>query len=99
MRSAVKISILLLFLPLFSLAQNPSKWSLASDAKGKSLKAGDVFKANLKAEIEPLMTEKRETDAKLTQLLTERDAIQLKVEAMLDAMTIIDPEVADAVGR
>ena len=41
----------------------------------------------------------QEVDAKLTQLLTERDAIQLKVEAMLDAMTIIDPEVADAIGR
>jgi hypothetical protein len=32
-------------------------------------------------------------------LLSERDAIQLKVEAMLDAMTIIDTEVAEAVGR
>jgi hypothetical protein len=31
--------------------------------------------------------------------MTERDAIQLKVEAMLEAMTIIDSEVAEAVGR
>lgn len=53
----------------------------------------------LRSEIEPLQAEKREAQAKLTELLTERDAIQLKVEAMLEAMTIIDPEVADAVGR
>ena len=32
-------------------------------------------------------------------VLTERDAIQLKVEAMLEAMTILDTEVAAAVGR
>jgi hypothetical protein len=31
--------------------------------------------------------------------LSERDAIQLKVEAMLDAMTILDDEVAEVVGR
>ena len=36
---------------------------------------------------------------KVESLLSERDAIQLKVEAMLDAMTIIDAEVAEAVGR
>jgi len=32
-------------------------------------------------------------------MLAERDAIQLKVEAMLEAMTVIDPEVARAIGR
>lgn len=32
-------------------------------------------------------------------LLKERDAIHLKVEAMLDAMTAIDADVAEAVGR
>jgi uncharacterized coiled-coil DUF342 family protein len=53
----------------------------------------------LRSELEPLDAQKREAEAKLNQLLTERDAIQLKVEAMLEAMTIIDPEVADAVGR
>ena len=31
--------------------------------------------------------------------MTERDAIHLKVEAMLDAMTAIDADVAAAVGR
>jgi hypothetical protein len=36
---------------------------------------------------------------KLASLLSERDAIQLKVEAMLDAITIIDGDVAHAIGR
>ncbi len=36
---------------------------------------------------------------KLASLLSERDSIQLKVEAMLDAMTVIDSDVADAFGR
>jgi thiol:disulfide interchange protein DsbD len=33
-------------------AQNPVSWQLETDAKGKSLKAGDKFKATLKAAIE-----------------------------------------------
>src|SRR5205814_5882466 len=52
MRAALKISVLFFLLPLHIFAQNPSKWSLDADAKGKQLKAGDLFKANLKAEIE-----------------------------------------------
>ncbi|CAN5728194.1 hypothetical protein BH24ACI3_BH24ACI3_17200 [soil metagenome] len=46
-----------------------------------------------------LESEKERLEEKVEGLLTERDAIQLKVEAMLDAMTIIDTEVATAVGR
>ena len=38
-------------------------------------------------------------EEKLAGLLSERDSIQLKVEAMLDAMTMIDSDVAEAVGR
>lgn len=34
------------------LAQNPSAWSLTSDAKGRSLVSGELIKADLKAEIE-----------------------------------------------
>ncbi len=48
----LKIFLLILVLPVFVLAQNPAKWSLESDAKGKSLKAGEKFKAALRAEIE-----------------------------------------------
>ena len=50
-----KLIPILLAVVLFSaavFAQNPSKWNLWSDAKGKSLKAGEVFTVELKAEIE-----------------------------------------------
>ena len=46
------IFILLIALPIVSLAQNPTKWSLESDAKGKTFKQDENFKAKLKAEIE-----------------------------------------------
>lgn len=42
-----------LFLSAFTAAaQNPVSWSLEADAKGKSLKSGETFKAKLKAAIE-----------------------------------------------
>ncbi len=46
------IIIFLLVAPVVSLAQNPTKWSLESDAKDKVLKKDETFKAKLKAEIE-----------------------------------------------
>lgn len=52
LKSVVILGFILLIFPLISLAQNPTKWSLESDAKGKSLKTGETFKAKLKAEIE-----------------------------------------------
>ena len=54
---------------------------------------------SLKSELISARDEQRSLEAKVAEMLSERDAIQLKVEAMLDAMTIIDPEVAEAVGR
>ena len=45
------------------------------------------------------IAEKDILEEKLAGLLSERDSIQLKVEAMLDAMTLIDSDVAEAVGR
>ena len=42
----------ILILPLVTFAQNPVSWSLASDAKGKSLKSNETIKAKLKANIE-----------------------------------------------
>ncbi|MCD9187524.1 MAG: thioredoxin family protein [Pyrinomonadaceae bacterium] len=41
-----------LLFPVFVLGQNPVSWSLESDAKGKTLKAEEKFKAKLKAKIE-----------------------------------------------
>lgn len=46
------IALLLLIFPVVALAQNPTKWSLQSTAKGKAVKTGETFKADLKAEIE-----------------------------------------------
>jgi thiol:disulfide interchange protein DsbD len=48
----LKVFFLILVLPVFAFGQNPAKWSLESDAKGKSLKASEKFKAALRAEIE-----------------------------------------------
>jgi len=55
--------------------------------------------ADLKSEASGAITEKRVLEDKITDLLSERDSIQLKVEAMLDAITLIDADVAEAVGR
>lgn len=41
----------------------------------------------------------RTLEGRLSQLLDERDLIQLKVESMLEAMTELDPAVAEALGR
>jgi len=43
--------------------------------------------------------ERSRLEEKISALLSERDAIQLKVEAMLDAMTILDVETAESLGR
>jgi thiol:disulfide interchange protein DsbD len=45
-------SLMIFAFPVISLAQNPTKWSLDSVAKGKILKNDETFKAKLKAEIE-----------------------------------------------
>jgi FtsZ-binding cell division protein ZapB len=58
-----------------------------------------VKAARLAEELARAREEHRVLESKVEVMLSERDAIQLKVEAMLDAMTIIDPEVAEAVGR
>lgn len=54
---------------------------------------------NLRREAANVSLEKAQLEEKIEKLLSERDAIQLKVEAMLDAITTIDTEVAEAVGR
>jgi hypothetical protein len=53
----------------------------------------------LKNSASGLQAEKKQLEDKIADLLSERDSIQLKVEAMLDAMTLIDSDVAEAVGR
>ncbi|MFT3745418.1 MAG: hypothetical protein QM785_14130 [Pyrinomonadaceae bacterium] len=53
----------------------------------------------LKREAAAAIADKRLAEEKLSIMLSERDAIQSKVEAMLDAIALIDGEVAEAVGR
>ena len=48
-----KVALFILILPAIALAQNPTKWRLESDAKGKPVKKDETFKVNLKAEVEP----------------------------------------------
>jgi FtsZ-binding cell division protein ZapB len=55
--------------------------------------------AALRRDVAKTYEEKKDLEEKLAGLLSERDSIQLKVEAMLDAMTMIDSDVAEAVGR
>ncbi|MBK9216148.1 MAG: hypothetical protein IPM59_11210 [Chloracidobacterium sp.] len=53
----------------------------------------------LKKEAAEAVTAKIAAEDKLNEMLAERDTIQLKVEAMLEAIAAIDGEVAEAVGR
>ena len=55
--------------------------------------------ASLRQTATDAVSEKAELEDKIALLLSERDSIQLKVEAMLDALSVIDTDVAAAVGR
>lgn len=50
--AAFRLSGLILLFTICVFAQNPTKWSLESDANGKTLKANENFSAKLKAEVE-----------------------------------------------
>jgi thiol:disulfide interchange protein DsbD len=51
-RSALPLLLLLLLITVPSFAQDPTKWSLSIESKGDTLKAGEIFKAELKADVE-----------------------------------------------
>jgi uncharacterized coiled-coil DUF342 family protein len=55
--------------------------------------------ASLRRELDIANSERQALEEKTRSLMSERDTIHLKVEAMLDAITSIDSEVAEAVGR
>ncbi len=63
----------------------------------KELATSEFEKLN--SEVAEIKENNLELVTKVNEMLSERDAIQLKVEAMIEAMAIIDPEVAEAVGR
>ena len=54
--------------------------------------------SKLRSDAANAIEEKKVLEERLTQLLSERDSIQSKVEAMLEAISTIDADVAKAVG-
>ncbi len=55
--------------------------------------------SSLRHEVSSLLEENTRLEEKVVDLLSERDAMNLKVEGMLEAMTTVLPEVAEAVRR
>ncbi|CAN5357009.1 hypothetical protein BH18ACI2_BH18ACI2_17430 [soil metagenome] len=55
--------------------------------------------SNSRREMGALMDEKDRLEAQVERLLAERDTIRMKVEAMLDAIAVLDPEMAEAVRK
>jgi len=50
-------------------------------------------------ELGSLTDEKERLETQVERLLSERDTIRMKVEAMLDAIAVLDPEMAEAVRK
>lgn len=48
-------------------------------------------------ELNSLLDEKERLEKQVERLLSERDMVRMKVEAMLDAITVLEPEMAEAV--
>ncbi len=55
--------------------------------------------SSVRRELGSLLSEKERLEGQVERLLTERDTIRLKVEAMLDAIAVVDPEMAEAIRR
>jgi chromosome segregation ATPase len=50
----------------------------------------------LRREVGRLTDERERLESQVDRLLTERDAIKNRVESMLEAIELLDPEVAEA---
>jgi chromosome segregation ATPase len=55
--------------------------------------------AAMRRELGTLLEEKDRLEAQVERLLAERDTIRMKVEAMLDAIAVLDPEMVEAMRR
>jgi FtsZ-binding cell division protein ZapB len=55
--------------------------------------------ASIRRELGTLLGEKERLEGQVERLLSERDTIRMKVEAMLDAIATLDPEMAEAVRK
>ncbi|HYO63511.1 MAG TPA: hypothetical protein VER08_07635 [Pyrinomonadaceae bacterium] len=55
--------------------------------------------AATRREMGGLLNEKERLEGQVERLLAERDTIRLKVEAMLDAIAVLDPEAAEVMRK
>jgi len=55
--------------------------------------------AGTRRELNSLLDEKERLEKQVERLLSERDTVRMKVEAMLDAIAVLEPEMAEAVVR
>lgn len=55
--------------------------------------------SSIRHQVGSLLEEKGRLEEQVERLLTERDTIRLKVEAMLDAIAVIDPEMAEVMRK
>ena len=55
--------------------------------------------ATVRRELGTLLDEKDRLETQVERLLSERDTIRMKVEAMLDAIAVLDPETAEVMRR
>ena len=55
--------------------------------------------AAIRRELGTLLDEKDRLETQVERLLSERDTIRMKVEAMLDAIAVLDPEAAEVMRR
>lgn len=55
--------------------------------------------ASIRRELGSLLNEKERLETQVERLLAERDTVRMKVEAMLDAIAALDPEMAEVVRR
>jgi chromosome segregation ATPase len=55
--------------------------------------------SSVRRELGALLDEKDRLESQVERLLSERDTIRLKVEAMLDAIAVLDPEMVEAMRK
>lgn len=55
--------------------------------------------AVLRGEVGSLLDEKERLESQVERLLAERDTIRMKVEAMLDAIAVLEPEPVEAMRK
>ncbi len=55
--------------------------------------------ASVRRELGALLDEKDRLEGQVERLLSERDTVRMKVEGMLDALAVLDPEMVEALRK